>query len=834
MNITKESVLKTLKSLSMPTWIKRVFEMIINYVGSVSDMIANKADLIDGKVPASQLPSYVDDVMDFNSIIGASLKLNTIIGNDTYKNKVYIINGTTTTEDAIGYKYPYSIIKFGENTSEDDWIVESLIEDKIYINTSNNHSYRWSGSQFVDLDKDWSDKITVLQDATYSIDIGIVTDKNDLSTNNANQTILRKLYNFILKNGDADVYKLASVLFSVNNINKYSLPIFDRTFDDKTFKVYNDGALQTYKIVLDDTIYKIVKVNEIPGYAFFNADDIENNKRVISKLEVGKSVPASLKGEFIYSGYATKTSTITNLIMCLNTEFRLYNINNNSGVLSPIKTIRLTETVLYDEIRGAKTSTEAKQEFANILKGDTVVLDFSNAGSTLDANTINNLKKASQVILLNDDASKKNSKSVYNIVARTNTYLYFCRVQNLSSNGINIAYNELVVNLSNSVWNINLRKFVLPYGGYVGAGHSIKTFTEVNNTLGDALVANYAVVQQSDLGTTISGEALTKIINASYLLIVETSGKVRVFVRGYDLNNNIYYNSVRSGSGVDFILLNATTGAISTINQMDFGNATFDKYKAFGGTKTSVDKFYTELVAQLTENTMIISASKLTTTLTDAEHAQILTASTIIIPDYTGFILKLTKGYESASEIYFMNNKVGSGGEITVNRLIYNVSTKVLSNVQTVVCNPYQYYVGKNGIASSAEFVNVNRALYDNIYIIDEALIGTIITDTAIQDGIKRASILLVRRLDGAKLIAYNYCSIPENNVVAFDSSILYQDSILCRRIGFNVSNNQLYIIESYVKSSFSTYKNAGGTKYTNEADFNAQFVKIMDMTVTQ
>lgn len=35
-------------------------------------------------------------------------------------------------------------------------------------------------------------------------------------------------------------------------------------------------------------------------------------------------------------------------------------------------------------------------------------------------------------------------------------------------------------------------------------------------------------------------------------------------------------------------------------------------------------------------------------------------------------------------------------------------------------------------------------------------------------------------------------------------------------------------------KTLYATYTNAGGTKYTTEADFNAQFVKIMDMTVTE
>ena len=52
MKITKETILKTLNSLSMPIWIKRIFNMIIEYTSDISSLITNKADLVDGKVPA--------------------------------------------------------------------------------------------------------------------------------------------------------------------------------------------------------------------------------------------------------------------------------------------------------------------------------------------------------------------------------------------------------------------------------------------------------------------------------------------------------------------------------------------------------------------------------------------------------------------------------------------------------------------------------------------------------------------------------------------------------------------------------------------------------------
>ena len=70
--------------------------------------LAGKADLVDGKVPESQLPSYIDDVVD-----------GTLVNTTTFNN----VSGTAVTPES----------------------------DKIYNDTTTNKSYRWSGSQYVPL-----------------------------------------------------------------------------------------------------------------------------------------------------------------------------------------------------------------------------------------------------------------------------------------------------------------------------------------------------------------------------------------------------------------------------------------------------------------------------------------------------------------------------------------------------------------------------------------------------------------------------------------------------------------------------------------------------------
>ena len=92
----------------------------------------------DSKVPAQYLPSYVDDVVDYTNIITVN-DVNAILNNNTYSNKIYIVASNNAT-------YNNKIIDFGNNTSTNDWVIEDLVTDKLYINTSSGNVYRWSGT----------------------------------------------------------------------------------------------------------------------------------------------------------------------------------------------------------------------------------------------------------------------------------------------------------------------------------------------------------------------------------------------------------------------------------------------------------------------------------------------------------------------------------------------------------------------------------------------------------------------------------------------------------------------------------------------------------------
>lgn len=126
-----------------------VADLTILYNESVQELIStieSKADLVDGKVPESQLPDYIDDVIEFRKFVTGSGYLQDVLamelgetafcsasqshaGND--KNK-FMIN-TDGTQSGIEYFNP----EYG----------------KLYINQGNDKIYRWSGSNLVEVAK---------------------------------------------------------------------------------------------------------------------------------------------------------------------------------------------------------------------------------------------------------------------------------------------------------------------------------------------------------------------------------------------------------------------------------------------------------------------------------------------------------------------------------------------------------------------------------------------------------------------------------------------------------------------------------------------------------
>lgn len=98
-------------------------------------VLQDKADLVGGKVPASQLPSYVDDVQEFYEILQGSD--SQIVG------EIYFNNGRYPD------LYNKSFIRMNKNGVMEE--VYKPERGKLYLSTNTNKLYRWTGSVLLDI-----------------------------------------------------------------------------------------------------------------------------------------------------------------------------------------------------------------------------------------------------------------------------------------------------------------------------------------------------------------------------------------------------------------------------------------------------------------------------------------------------------------------------------------------------------------------------------------------------------------------------------------------------------------------------------------------------------
>lgn len=399
MKITKESILKSVLTMPIPTWLKQVFNLILNYVGQFNEDLSNKADLVGGKIPESQLPSYVDDVIE-GEMIYILTDVNTILNVSKYNDTIIF-----TTANSID-PFKNSVIHTGINKKVTDWTVDKLEEGKIYINKSNNHSYRWSGSSLVDLDKEFTDGIASLQNALLQLNINTVTDINDLSDNTSSQNTLGLIYNNVLKPTDSVTFRNCFIRFSYNNAT-YAYPILDRDPVNKTFKVYNHGNLQTYKILLNGSTYSMKKVQDIPGYVMLgDTDSGIDNKAVLDTLKEYEIINCvfNYSGTYLL-GVLKKEASLSFFSAFDGRLIKTITINSTNGtinVLTNVGTDQLLSFSSYISYGGKKNVSDfyytmATQFTANVLVIDNIALNKV----VTDITTINKLLKVSYLVVTN-------------------------------------------------------------------------------------------------------------------------------------------------------------------------------------------------------------------------------------------------------------------------------------------------------------------------------------------------------------------------------------------------------------------------------------------------
>lgn len=322
-----------------------------------------KADLIGGKVPAEQLPSYVDDVIDIASFVAKTELVNNI-GEANYTNKSFIVNSPTS--DSLYNK----IVITNANTSQNDWEIIDPEDGKIYINESNNHSYRWSGNSFVDLDKNFNDRLNVIENKLSIITLSGLTNNYDLSTaTNGISTLKTKLLN----NDNS-----ANILLKIVDTNNKSYYCKILTRDITTVStnisvnidIENKGCIQTYNIT-DDNI-TLINNNAI----LFITSNTNNNK-----LECNKIISSVTTAHISYNNiiYTQVDLSDTNSVRFIgynsNGILNYYALNKSTGVVQTMNTYNIGKTCLYkanlsltdDEKQNIKNNIGISSETQNNL-----------------------------------------------------------------------------------------------------------------------------------------------------------------------------------------------------------------------------------------------------------------------------------------------------------------------------------------------------------------------------------------------------------------------------------------------------------------------------------
>lgn len=342
--INEDRMLKTLTFVNVHKHIKALFIMIIKWLGIIDDTLEKKADLIGGKVPAEQLPSYVGDVIDITAFATKTELVNNI-GKANYTNKSFIVNSPTS--DSLYNK----IVITNANTSQNDWEIIDPEDGKIYINESNNHSYRWSGNSFVDLDKNFNDRLNVIE--------------NKLSITNLSGGEETEDAIYFISNYSADQYKQLKYnkstkkfdAVSINNYTGSSSSISD-LFIDITGKFGNitnelhNQIINAPAIIFNNVIY--FKTSTVDGIKIHfinyeeNGDLSELIYTIASKSFTTNSVSNTIINKEVIISKAMKNIVpadifTTNLLQTINI---VENANRLNIIVKDNSSIKQTLTIL--------------------------------------------------------------------------------------------------------------------------------------------------------------------------------------------------------------------------------------------------------------------------------------------------------------------------------------------------------------------------------------------------------------------------------------------------------------------------------------------------------
>lgn len=658
--------------------------------GEFTEAMGTKADLVGGKVPAEQLPSYVDDVMEFVTLLAFS-DISSITGKKDYANNIYITTNTTIDP----YKNLY--LNTGTNNSIEDWTYIPLEKGKIYLNTSNNHTYRWSGNKLIDLDKDWSDQINELKVKTITVYLGDIKDPLDLSKFQ-NTSVFSTIYIYLNQRAR---YPLINLRWRYNSAD-YSSPIIDVDPIERTFRIYNQGYLQTYKILKEDDNYSLVRVSNIPEFVSLDysqinvalSDDlIERLKNAAGVIINDDTTYPNVLNAYISSWKSdaylvfTKNNNVSSaetfiFLKSLSVDLNTKRANFNS------KRYTLPYGAYSQFGFTGKNADAVNQEVARLVNMNSCYITSSDLNKVHSGDKLENIKNATFLIL--DEGAGKTKIFIRGYSSDTTIY-YNCLESNVSTNYITL---ELPSNLLKSIRNSPLDDAM--FNNYSANGGTKINKKSMYKELAAQLTENTYVIDSSKLNTVLTDAEASSVQNATTLIVtnVVTENNTLVFNRGVLKGDKLNFFNMEScidGSiTVNRIIFDVDVKKCSNIGVVYGDPATY--YIGKGG-KNSAAGFNKSFLT-LYNNLYVIDSSLLNTTIADTSiQDNIKRANILVIEDSTDSSYKVhIRGFVTSNAIYFFNMQNANSDNITATRVSFNTTTNLLHSNDVYLQSSFNAY----------------------------------------------------------------------------------------------------------------------------------------------
>lgn len=519
-----------------------------------NNYLHTKADLVNGLVPAAQLPSYVDDVVDFN---GFTPNIVDVAEEDAILN--YPANTRwvcTATVEPFKSKYNQKILYVNANTSKEDWTIIEPEKDKIYINIGvdeaaiSGDTFRWSGTVWVNLNQNLKERLTTVEKRLIVLNLGTVADVNDLSS--IDQSILNDLNTLFTSN----IYTFSQATFIFKSVSgiRSRLNIQSIKYQDKEISfILPNGQVDTYKLEgTASTNYTFTKISSTG--IVVTLDESELNKTYTDESFKAKlESAAKLIVKFSNAGIKEfhRGSVSGSMINYINTNStsgaQVISFNVTNGKLSEMSYSSFAPNALfyggYSSAGGTLTKTELNKWMAD-MTNRTLFISRSDINVELSANENGSIKSSSIIVILDPDGTKS-PVPCFRTSTENNNYIWYGWLN--ASTVERLSYDD------------STRKFAI-----------------TNMQIGkDSLDSRIMNLPYSQLGTTVSNVAAQEIERASAIVLTTTGTKDPynkvMFTRASTSATEIkFVNTTITGSSyskkVEYITFNPETNALSSIS----------------------------------------------------------------------------------------------------------------------------------------------------------------------------------------------------------------------------------------------------------------------------